>query len=1068
MYPFNQMPMSVSSLFSAYASFSATIMLVKSMVNEHIPVELGAYISSYISNHFRNPLNSNLTIIIDESSDMLRNQVFDAAELYLQTKMSPATSRLRISKAPRQKTITAAIDMGEEIIDVFDGIRLKWQYNCTEPEYKSPHFLLSFNKKYKERVLGSYLPTVLARAEAIKEEQKVLKLYSRDCPSSMDDYNSRGGDWGSMILEHPSTFETLAMDLKMKKAIVEDLDRFVRRREFYKRVGKAWKRGYLLYGPPGTGKSSLVAAMANHLKFDIYDLDLDRVFSDSALRRILLSISNRSILLIEDIDCSVNLQNREYYEPAGDSLDRKKFTLSGILNSIDGLWSSCGDERVIVFTTNHKDSLDPALLRPGRMDMHINMSYCTIDGFQTLASNYLGLCGDHPLHSEIEALLARTKVTPAEVAEELLKSDEVDAALEGFVSFLKQKEASQTHDEACETHEVMSIEQRMVDLPKQKKHSVIRRTMKKITTQIFMMNNCGEANRYLNDYLKISHIFQLSEVKDQKKKKKIHNLAELLSTNSVPLSLSGGRRLSPVAGAKPKMFSSFKEMPTSASTLFSAYASVAASMMLVRSMANEVIPDELRSYISMAVRYLFTPLSSDLTLVIEEFSGMARNQVYDAAELYLRTKVSPSTSRLRVSKSPRQKAISIAIEKGEQVSDEFEKIRLKWQFVCTEPKNNHSGEERFFELTFNKKFKDRVLDSYLPYVLFRAKSIRQEERFIKLYSRECSYDEVEDGGCRGGGLWGSINLEHPATFETLAMDPDMKKKIIDDLDRFVRRKEFYKKVGKAWKRGYLLYGPPGTGKSSLIAAMANYLKFDIYDLELTSIYSNSDLRRTMLASSNRSILVIEDIDCSVDLQNRQNQDEGFEASNTKMTLSGLLNFIDGLWSSCGDERIIVFTTNHKDRLDPALLRPGRMDMHINMSYCTRDGFRTLASNYLGIHGNGHRLCSEIEDLMANTEVTPAEVAEELMKSDDADVALQELVNFLKRKKIEIVEKKKKEEEEEEATNNNVNKEKEEEEEEPEAVDPPLPKRIKLTDHNNVKRVSSVNIRRRVVRGRRAF
>ena len=57
----------------------------------------------------------------------------------------------------------------------------------------------------------------------------------------------------------------------------------------------------------------------------------------------------------------------------------------------------------------------------------------------------------------------------------------------------------------------------------------------------------------------------------------------------------------------------------------------------------------------------------------------------------------------------------------------------------------------------------------------------------------------------------------------------------------------------------------------------------------------------------------------------------------QFTLSGLLNMIDGLWSSCGDERIIVFTTNHKDRLDPALLRPGRMDLHVHMSYCTMDG-----------------------------------------------------------------------------------------------------------------------------------
>ena len=121
----------------------------------------------------------------------------------------------------------------------------------------------------------------------------------------------------------------------------------------------------------------------------------------------------------------------------------------------------------------------------------------------------------------------------------------------------------------------------------------------------------------------------------------------------------------------------------------------------------------------------------------------------------------------------------------------------------------------------------------------------------------------------------------------------------------------------------------------------------------------------------------------------------------QITLSGLLNFIDGLWSSCGDERIIVFTTNHKDCLDPALLRPGRMDLHIHMSYCTFDGFKTLAFNYL--KKEDHTLFEAIKELLATVQATPAEIAEQLMKNDDAEVALQNLITFLQNKKHTMTE-----------------------------------------------------------------
>ncbi|XVE82567.1 hypothetical protein DITRI_Ditri16bG0015900 [Diplodiscus trichospermus] len=466
-----------------------------------------------------------------------------------------------------------------------------------------------------------------------------------------------------------------------------------------------------------------------------------------------------------------------------------------------------------------------------------------------------------------------------------------------------------------------------------------------------------------------------------------------------------------------------KEMPPS-SSLFSAYASITAFIMLFRSIANDLIPYPIRNYLFSTLFSFFKPPPETLTLVIEESSGMARNEVYDASESYLSTRISPNNHRLKISKTPKEKNIKIGLEKGEKIVDFFEGVELKWRFVCAEedkrsknpndefhPRAEKQAEKRSFELSFHKKHKDMVLDSYVPYILERAKAIKKEQRVLKMFTLDMqSY---------GGKMWKSINFDHPANFETLAMEPELKNAVMEDLNRFVRRREFYKRVGRAWKRGYLLYGPPGTGKSSLVAAMANYLKFDIYDLQLANIWRDSDLRNLLLSTGNKSILVIEDIDCSVDLPARRHEDrrkqsvdcsvdlpvrpheDGRKQSDHHLgfTLSGLLNFIDGLWSSCGDERIIIFTTNHKDRLDPALLRPGRMDMHIHMSYCTPHGFKLLALNYLGIHGY-HRLFDEIEGLLNNTEVTPAQVAEEFMKSEDADIALEGLLKLLKRKKLE--------------------------------------------------------------------
>jgi chaperone BCS1 len=337
---------------------------------------------------------------------------------------------------------------------------------------------------------------------------------------------------------------------------------------------------------------------------------------------------------------------------------------------------------------------------------------------------------------------------------------------------------------------------------------------------------------------------------------------------------------------------SLTSMPSTTSVL-STYTSFAASAMLVRSMINEVktitsqlMPQQLQESFLSRLAGLFGNLSSEMTLIIDEYSGLSINEIYQASEVYLTTRITPSIGQLKVSKTSRQKNLSITINRGEKIIDIFEGIHFTWEFVSTEKQKSHYdfesysqstevSEHRSIKLSFSKKYREMVLSTYLPYVADRSKAIQEEKKTVKLYSLGQFNGEYD------GSPWGSIHLEHPSTFDTLAMDPKQKRELMDDLDRFVKRREFYKRVGKAWKRGYLLYGPPGTGKSSLIAAMANYLKFDVYDLELTYLRSNSELRRLLVSAANRSILVIEDIDCSVELKDRQY--EGFDHGDSQVS-----------------------------------------------------------------------------------------------------------------------------------------------------------------------------------------
>ncbi|KDP45455.1 hypothetical protein JCGZ_09704 [Jatropha curcas] len=458
--------------------------------------------------------------------------------------------------------------------------------------------------------------------------------------------------------------------------------------------------------------------------------------------------------------------------------------------------------------------------------------------------------------------------------------------------------------------------------------------------------------------------------------------------------------------------------------MFTKVGSVIASFMFVWAMFKQYFPYELRDRLEKYTQRAFTFVYPYIQITFHEFTGerLMRSEAYSSIETYLSSSSSMQAKRLKAEVVKNNQSLVLSMDDHEEVADHFNGVKLWWasgkNVLKTQTLSFYqiTDEKRYYKLRFHKKHRELIIGPYLNHVLKEGKAIKIKNRQRKLYTNNGSY-------------WSHVVFEHPATFKSLAIEATKKKEIIDDLITFSQSEEFYARIGRAWKRGYLLYGPPGTGKSTLIAAMANLLNYDVYDLELTSVKNNTELRKLLIEVPYKSIVVIEDIDCSLDLTGqRKKKKEKEEMGNnngneekpktvkeerddrsSQVTLSGLLNSVDGLWSACGGERIIVFTTNFIEKLDPALIRKGRMDKHIELSYCSFEAFKVLANNYLQI--DTHQLFDKISDLLEETKMTPADVAEHLMPKtvpSNADVCLESLVEGLQMAKEEA--KLKKEEE----------------------------------------------------------
>jgi len=190
------------------------------------------------------------------------------------------------------------------------------------------------------------------------------------------------------------------------------------------------------------------------------------------------------------------------------------------------------------------------------------------------------------------------------------------------------------------------------------------------------------------------------------------------------------------------------------------------------------------------------------------------------------------------------------------------------------------------------------------------------------------------------GYWNRVARKTARSLDSVVLPSETKDKLVNDLDNFLTPQtyKFYVEHGIPYKRSFLFYGEPGAGKTSLIQALAGKYRRNLCIMQPTSDpkFTDDALADAIKDAPPRSIIVLEDVDALFDKQRQAN-------TKLSITFSGLLNALDGIANP--DGQLFILTTNFRDNLDAALIRNGRVDLHVQFTHASSDQVKTLFAQF---------------------------------------------------------------------------------------------------------------------------